>query len=95
VTENLLRDKSRPAEKNSARTRESQPVFWENESGTSEVLAKFSERGQRGRARVLTDWPKPRSQRWAFRRQKKLKSFLKADAELLKLREAVFRRKDF
>ena len=94
VTEKLLRD-NRVLLKRILRARaKANRYFWENESGTSEVLAKFQnvdnpvarESYRLAKAAFTSD---------GIPSAKEIEEFLKADAELLKLREPVFPAKIF
>src|ERR1044071_6248870 len=94
VTEKLLRD-NRVLLKRILRARaKANRYFWENESGTSEVLAKFQnvdnpvarESYRLAKAAFTSD---------GIPSAKEIEEFLKADAELLKLREPVLPAKIF
>ena len=94
VTEKLLRD-NRGLLKRILRARaKANRYFWENESGTSEVLAKFQnvdnpvarESYRLAKAAFTSD---------GIPSAKEIEEFLKADAELLKLREPVLPAKIF
>ena len=88
VTENLLRD-NRGLLKRILRARaKANRYFWENESGTSEVLAKF-QNVDNAVARESYRLAKAAFTSDGIPSAKEIEEFLKADAELLKLREAV------
>jgi len=88
VTEKLLRE-NRGLLKRILRARaKANRYFWENESGTSEVLAKF-QNVDAAVARESYRLAKAAFTADGIPSAKEIEEFLKADAELLKLREAV------
>ena len=88
VTEKLLRD-NRVLLKRILRARaKANRYFWENESGTSEVLAKF-QNVDNAVARESYRLAKAAFTADGIPSAKEIEEFLKADAELLKLREPV------
>ena len=88
VTEKLLRD-NRGLLKRILRARaKANRYFWENESGTSEVLAKF-QNVDNAVARESYRLAKAAFTADGIPSAKEIEEFLKADAELLKLREPV------
>ena len=88
VTEKLLRD-NRVLLKRILRARaKANRYFWENESGTSEVLAKF-QNVDNAVARESYRLAKAAFTSDGIPSAKEIEEFLKADAELLKLREPV------
>jgi ABC-type nitrate/sulfonate/bicarbonate transport system substrate-binding protein len=88
VTEKLLRD-NRGLLKRILRARaKANRYFWENESGTSEVLAKF-QNVDNAVARESYRLAKAAFTGDGIPSAKEIDDFLKADAELLKLREPV------
>ena len=88
VTEKLLRD-NRGLLKRILRARaKANRYFWENESGTSEVLAKF-QNVDNAVARESYRLAKAAFTSDGIPSAKEIEEFLKADAELLKLREPV------
>ena len=94
VTEKLLRD-NRVLLKRILRARaKANRYFWENESGTSEVLAKF-QNVDNAVARESYRLAKAAFTSDGIPSAKEIEEFLKADAELLKLREAVSSAKIF
>jgi len=94
VTENLLRD-NRGLLKRILRARaKANRYFWENESGTSEVLAKF-QNVDNAVARESYRLAKAAFTSDGIPSAKEIEEFLKADAELLKLREPVLPAKIF
>ena len=94
VTEKLLRD-NRVQLKRILRARaKANRYFWENESGTSEVLAKF-QNVDNAVARESYRLAKAAFTSDGIPSAKEIEEFLKADAELLKLREAVSSAKIF
>ena len=94
VTEKLLRD-NRVLLKRILRARaKANRYFWENESGTSEVLAKF-QNVDNAVARESYRLAKAAFTSDGIPSAKEIEEFLKADAELLKLREPVFPAKIF
>ena len=94
VTEKLLRD-NRVLLKRILRARaKANRYFWENESGTSEVLAKF-QNVDNAVARESYRLAKAAFTSDGIPSAKEIEEFLKADAELLKLREPVFTAKIF
>ena len=94
VTEKLLRD-NRVLLKRILRARaKANRYFWENESGTSEVLAKF-QNVDNAVARESYRLAKAAFTSDGIPSAKEIEEFLKADAELLKLREPVLPAKIF
>ena len=94
VTEKLLRD-NRGLLKRILRARaKANRYFWENESGTSEVLAKF-QNVDNAVARESYRLAKAAFTSDGIPSAKEIEEFLKADAELLKLREPVLPAKIF
>jgi len=94
VTEKLLRD-NRVLLKRILRARaKANRYFWENESGTSEVLAKF-QNVDNAVARESYRLAKAAFTSDGIPSTKEIDDFLKADAELLKLREPVLPAKIF
>lgn len=94
VTEKLLRD-NRGLLKRILRARaKANRYFWENESGTSEVLAKF-QNVDAAVARESYRLAKAAFTADGIPSAKEIEEFLKADAELLKLREPVSSAKIF
>ena len=94
VTEKLLRD-NRVLLKRILRARaKANRYFWENESGTSEVLAKF-QNVDAAVARESYRLAKAAFTSDGIPSAKEIEEFLKADAELLKLREPVLPAKIF
>ena len=88
VTEKLLRE-NRGLLKRILRARaKANRYFWENESGTSEVLAKF-QNVDAAVARESYRLAKAAFTADGIPSAKEIEEFLKADAELLKLREPV------
>jgi len=94
VTEKLLRDNQGLLKRILRARAKANRYFWENESGTSEVLAKFQnvdnpvarESYRLAKAAFTSD---------GIPSAKEIEEFLKADAELLKLREPVLPAKIF